>query len=71
MPATSKHWGDIAKWIESSIETSTCREHRDSNFNLINSLMDTMLKEGIDYETTMTVRRNLLSKLNSHFTTHM
>ena len=71
MAATSNHWGDIAKWIERSIETSTSRKHREANFNLINLLMDRMIERGINFETTQALRRNLLQKLNSHYTTYM
>ena len=71
MAATSNHWGDIARWIEQSIETSTSRKHREANLNLINLLLDRMIERGIDFETTQALRRNLLDKLNRHYTTYM
>jgi hypothetical protein len=66
MAATSNHWGDIAKWIELSIETSTSNKHRDANYNLINLLWDRMIERGVNWETAQLLRRNLLAKLNSH-----
>lgn len=66
MAATSNHWGDIAKWIELSIETSTSSKHRDANYNLINLLWDRMNERGVNFETAQLLRRNLLAKLNSH-----
>lgn len=66
MAATSNHWGDIAKWIELSIETSTSRKHWDANYNLINLLWDRMNERGVNCETSQLLRRNLLAKLNSH-----
>ena len=64
MAATSNHWGDIIKWIETVIESCENGDHIKAAERLINNF-ETRFESALGHEDMWNIRRVLLIKLNN------
>lgn len=65
MGAKSKHYGDIAKWIEKVIDSCKTGEHLTSVNNLIeNFYMTEVHVKNNDWNTISNIRSGLLMRVN-------
>jgi len=67
MAAKSKHYGDVAKWIERVIDSCKTGQHITAVQQLIENFYKTEVNvNGHDWNTISNLRSNLLMRVNKH-----
>jgi hypothetical protein len=64
MAAKSNHYGDLIKWVEECIDSSTSHQHIKSNGRLINSLFYKLTSQ-VSTDMAYEIRRSLRSRLDN------
>lgn len=67
MPATSKHYGDVANWIEKVIESCTHPKQEKTAMQLVNNFTNQLARLNVDQQVYFELSRRLNIKLFEHF----